>query len=921
MKINNEYINTKNYTENFFTEDLNAGVSENPAVTKSTEGVIVSKGENIENTEFYNRFGGENSDKRLLEESDMARDEDDEAVTVLERIQIQLMTYCDNYNASGLNIDKAKLEKVLGSPALAESVSKLSDLSKFNDNTKEFMLKNNLEPTVENVYMAMHSSGNREVAPLTDEAVINAVTDKLKKEGYELNETNRENALWLVARGIELTTKNMSELSALNQIDKLALGDEQAMLTLTENMAYSILAGQTGKSAYLTDKYVDITEVDEVIDAVKQAKDEDIAYISANNLPFSAASLQSVMASDKTSLRAEDYTSIQVVEYRQTIYEARLVMTQESVYNLKRLGVNIRYADLTDMTESIKNQRNKLIDTLLNITEENADTAKPELFNNTYNIMTAFSSIPNAVIGQVYRQEISFTVTEIYASGAALQKNYEAAMTSYETLGTEVRRDLGDSYAKAFSNVDKLLDELGMEVNGANQRAVRILGYNSIEIIRQSVTAVREIATELDYLIDNMTPKTAMQLIKEGINPLEDNIRDVNAMLESINEKNGKDEENMGRFLWNLEKKGEVTEQEKSDYIELYRILNMVSKNDGNVIGRVLNNGQELTLKNLYSAYKSKKTETFDYSVSDEATVTYAKRSLTSFMENASALTELVENGEVLDASLETMLDMAHRQATDYEEALGYEEIRNLTEAELSLVVRNLDTHSVANIAAYMNMSNAKEFRKKLEEYKEAEETVEKINAQIEGEGELADIREQFEKLDVLGEKISENAKNQKDISYEKLQGMLLMKNTLKLMAGNSRKNSYYIPMDIAGEITKVHLTIKSNAKAVNSVRVSMENQTLGKLSSIFTIKAETVEGMVLTDRADTTGIISAGMSTFTQIITVSGLKVGNIEIAEGTEEILDNYAGESDENIGTNTYYSVAKAFIGMIKTVTEAK
>lgn len=922
MKINNEYVNTNNYAENFFVEELSVGNSENSVVPKNGEGVVISKGENFETTELYNRFGGQNSDQKLLEESGMSTDEEDEAVTVLERIQIQLMTYCDDYNAVGLNIDKSKMQKVLGSTALAESVAKASDLSKYNDNTKEYMLKNNLEPTVDNVYMAIHSSGKKEVSDITDTSVVNAVTDKLTKEGYELSEENKKNAMWLVARGIELTSDNMTKLSALNQIDELMSGDEQAMLTLTTNIAYSLYAGQTSGNAYITDKYFNLSDVEEVIETINNVTDEDIAYVSSNNLPLNVSSLMNAKNQDKHSVSIESYTSVQTIQFRQTIYEARLVMTQESVYNLKRLGVNIKYEDLAQMTEDIKSQRNKLLDTLLNITENETDSIETELFNNTYNMMTSFSALPNAVIGQIYTQEISFTVTEVYSSGMALKSGYEAALTSYETLGTEVRRDLGDSYAKAFSNVDSILEDIGMDINGANQRAVRILGYNSIEISVESVTSVREIASELDYLIDNMTPKTAMHLIKNGINPLEDNIRDVNANLERINEEIGKDEENMGKFLWNLEKKGEVSAQEKDDYIELYRILNMISKNDGNVIGRVLNNGQELTLKNLYSAYKSKKAGDFDYSVSDDYAVTYAKRSLTKFMENAGALTEIMENGEPADMSLEAMLDIASKETSDYEaEAKKYEDIINLTSTELDSIVRNLDSQSVTNIAAYMNMTNTKEFQKKLEKYRDVDEVVEEISAELENGENIEELDKKYEKLAKLGENISNEVKNQTDISYEKLQGALLMRDTLRLMAGNAKRNSYFIPMDIAGEITNIHLTIKNGEAELNNVSISMENEVLGRISSVFTVRSNTVEGHIAVDKEETASMISKNVKVFSTSVSSLGIAVGEIKITETMEMASAFYTASSDENIGTNTYYSVAKAFIGMIKVSTEVK
>ncbi len=44
---------------------------------------------------------------------------------------------------------------------------------------------------------------------------------------------------------------------------------------------------------------------------------------------------------------------------------------------------------------------------------------------------------------------------------------------------------------KAFRNVDDILSDIGLEETEANQRAVRILGYNQIEITQESVAEMK----------------------------------------------------------------------------------------------------------------------------------------------------------------------------------------------------------------------------------------------------------------------------------------------------------------------------------------------------------------------------------------------------------------------------------------------
>ncbi len=984
MKINNEYVNTGKYAEglyaeNFFSEDLNSlGVKEG-IFAKGVAGVEISKSEAVNSGEGYNKYGeyedmddkatqdgmnkgfdmetlkeslknimGEmdGSDYERLQQWGLAPADDDaeEVVTVYERIQIQLMTYCEDYNGTGLSINKNKMAKVLGSKSMAEAVSKSSDLTKFTDDTKEYMLKNGVEPTVENVYRAIHSAAKKEVTPVTDDAIKDAVVQKLEKEGFEISEKNVDNGMWLVSRGIELSSDNMTKLSELNQIDELKTGDEQTLATLSKNIAYSMYAGASSKNAYITDRYVNIDDVNEVIEAVNNTTDEQLLYIAGNNLPLNAANLVNAAKNVNTYNSSDnvgkplqaDNTSLKVVEFRQVIFEARIVMTQSSVFNLKRLGVDINYTEISEMTQEIVNEKNRLMEMMMRNAGFSVTAENKQMYGDVLDKMNSLKGLPQGVICKVHTQEISFTMNAVYTEGISLKNQYEAAMNAYETLGTEVRGDLGDSYSKAFGNVDSLISEIGMEVNSANQRAVRILGYNEMEISVENVESIREIATELDFLMDNMTPKTALYLIQNGINPLDDNIRMVNDELERINLEIGREDESMGKFLWKLEKKGQVTQKEKEDYIELYRILNMISKNDGNVIGRVINEGKELTLKNLYSAYKSKKAGDFDYSLSDEYAASYVKKSITSFMESAGDSPEIFDkvmtNGELLDISVEGMIDTAYEYSDEadaayYEEQMSkYEDVMKLSKSQLEEVVRHIDSKSVSSIAAYMEMSGEGGLYKLLKDYEKtagaSENTIDSIVKNVvdnitdstTDDTDLDSLKECYEKLEKAGEELVDSVKSEGDLSYKKLSGALMMKKTLRLMNSQAKNNSYFVPVDIGGEVTNIHLTI-NNDKAKNNVTVSMKNQVMGSISCVFTIKKMCVTGHVVSDNADTVATIERNMSLFTRTIETKGLVSGEIACYRSANEAAYKYDEDSDENVGVNTYYSVAKAFIAMVK------
>lgn len=968
MKINNEYINTNNYSKNFFVNDINGISGGDSVLLKSKDGnFAITKSEISESVERYNKYGEESEDVQkeksrdnrgfdgqsmeveLLKEnlksilgdmdgSDYERlkqwgmapaDDDSEAVvTVYERIQIQLMTYCENYVAAGMSIDESKMAKVLGSKAMASAVAKAGEAVKFNDNAKEYMLKNNMEPTVDNVYKAVHSAGTKDIAAVSDADIENAVSKKLVKEGYQLSNENIKNAVWLVSRQIPLTVENMTKLQELNQIDEFKAGDEEALESLSKNIAYSLYFGAGEKNVYITDRYADLSDADEAIDILNSATEEAVELVAKEDKTLNIANLKAAnkYIAENNYLRDESYSgNSKSMEYKQIIFEARIVMTTTSAYNLKRLGVDINYAEISKMVEEIKSEQDSFVNSMLKNEHMVADYNEKSIMSATFELMSSFSSIPNVVAAKVYSAEISFTMKEVHSSGMSLKAQYESANITYETFGTQVRKDLGDSYKKAFNNVDNILEETGVEINEANRRAARILGYNSMEITKESIISVREIATELDFLVDNLTPKTVMYLVKNGINPLEEDISKVNDKLLEINEEIGKDDENMGKYLWKLTKNGSINDEERKDYIELYRILNMISKNDGNVIGAVINEGRECTLKNLYSAYKSKKSSGFDISLDDNSKVNYVKKSLTSFMSSAreKAIGDIINNDK--DISIEKLLDINSQYDDEnenryYEEEMErYNDLLQLSSKELNSIINGAGAGSISQIAAYMEITGSNVFYKQLKEERETKDVVKAIENEINSDDRLESLDKLYEELDRSGEAIMENVKLNMDLSLERFKSAENMAKNLRYMSSMAKKKHYFVPMEINGEMTGIRLTINKGAAEYSSVTVSMECEGLGKINSSFYFEENIVSGSILADNEQGTAIISKELGVFREKVENIGMSLGKINVYSGKNPV--EYKGNKDNEASPEKYYSVAKVFISSVKIWSEVK
>ena len=131
-----------------------------------------------------------------------------------------------------------------------------------------------------------------------------------------------------------------------------------------------------------------------------------------------------------------------------------------------------------------------------------------------------------------------------------------------------------------------MLQEMGLESTPENERAVRILGYNRMEITEESIAQIKDWDAEVNTLIDRMKPATVLGMIRDGINPLEHTVTELNEMLANRGMTAAQEEESYSKFLWRLDKTNGITAEERQSYIGIYRLLHQVQKEDQDVYKR-----------------------------------------------------------------------------------------------------------------------------------------------------------------------------------------------------------------------------------------------------------------------------------------------------------------------------------------------
>lgn len=504
---------------------------------------------------------------------------------------------------SGIELDGIDVAEVV----LEKNTTELFEI------TKEdivYLLKNEEQPDKETLYKA-HYSGLK-LAEKNDGTLYASMEQQLDKvimqAGLNINDDTKEVARLLFDNDLCVTTDNLRKYMDYKKYIGLSVEDIELPKEVESNAEaarklFETVARIDSNAAYeMTLKGIDIT-LASTLTFCESGYDEERALKYAKELT------------------AEK--SFEAVSNMRKLEEIRLSMTLEAAGRLVNTDINIDTRELSTVVSKLREIENEMIAKTLS---GNGIAATPEnisVISNLSQEVKALADKPASIIGLPLKG-ISFTVRQLSAASEDNTQelkgtDFEKVKRSYEAVGTSVRYDMGDSIAKAFGNVDDILAEMNLEINYENQRAVRILGYNQIEITRQSVDDIVNYDRQINELIENFYPEAVLGLIKDKINPLDVSIEELNNTIRSKKYNAGVSEaKNFATFLRDMEAMGEVDAAERESYIGMYRVMEKLAKSGDREAGWIYNNGGMLTIRNVITAMRSKKAAGIDIGIDDD---------------------------------------------------------------------------------------------------------------------------------------------------------------------------------------------------------------------------------------------------------------------------------------------------------------
>lgn len=575
---------------------------------------------------------------------------DDIDIETLKKItgsEVRAQEILDAFHQYDIPVTEKNVQDAQAAMEMAEQVTRQlqSGTKEDMEGVKKYLLENHLSPVLENLYRAVYSgSHDADVqgrgyfaestggyygrkADQMDVSALQASMEKVIKEaGYEVTQESLQDAAWMVETGLPLTAESFAELNQINQ----AIND----------------ISQDGRTANVTDVLGQESLLEKAVRVEQEAAaitdaavDKVVADGDRLDLAHLTAAQEKIESETQGDAAGQVDASDRSIYARRQMEEVRLYMSVQVNYRLLKQGISIDTTELSTLVENLKAAEQEIQRVLFGRPGEGSDTGNgamntgdvamtsikemSALFQETISKVRAIPGMPASILGELLQENKTafsqnVTVEMVYESGAARQSAYAAMEERYEPLMTAPMAEYGDSIEKAFRNVDGILQEMNLETTEGNRRAVRILGYNGMELSEENIRAVKETYATVSRVIDKMTPAATLDLIREGVNPLTVSMEELENHLADRDGGSQEEMEKYSRYLYRLEQRNEITPEEKESYIGIYRLLHQVEKRDGAAIGSLLNQGAEINFKNLLTAVRNHRRGRMDYQVDDD---------------------------------------------------------------------------------------------------------------------------------------------------------------------------------------------------------------------------------------------------------------------------------------------------------------
>ena len=987
--------NTREVRSATFALDISGTVTDNSAYAghgRTAEEVMQKAGmEDITARRNYmavmsNSMSDEDFAKLQEEGFHPGSTEIDTVVTIVDKIKAALLKGGTQVVGYTDTIDSDSLARITGSESFARELQKqfaeqdiplteeniedtvktyeqLSSVSGLNEDTMRYLVENQLDITPENIYFAIHAgaagSGRtgqgyyragemdgyyvKKPETVQYESLMPQIEQVIQEAGLSVDEKSISDAKWLIEKGIPFNTDNLIKLQELEEMT-FPVSEEDFL----KAAAIAISDGKAVRNADLTAEESLLQQAVRIEESTKELTDQDADRILVSELPFQLKNLFAVheenAGSEKKTDQSGDFLTgtgmgADRLQARKYLEEVRLSMTVSANLKLLRSGFQIETAPMEELIRRLSEAEVQIGRELTGEIDPARAQEKAGWYTDFLQAAESLRRAPAAVAAQI---ETTDTLEETAQKSRDVRISMEKAGEKYEELMTAPRKDLGDSIKKAFQNVDDILADMGKELTEANRKTVRILGYNSMDMTEKNFEKIRTSERLLQNITENLRPGEVLSMIRKGVNPLIMTLEELDAYLTEQEQTPEEELTSYSEFLYRLDQKKEIGEDERDAYIGIYRLFRQIEKGDDAALGAVADTGRAQTLENLLSAVRTAKKKHMDYKIGDGKGVATAgdfTDSIIAQIERGFIHTrkEMQQAfADTADKAAESMAEDFRMAATSEEELFRYLSDNGQPVTADNLLAAGETLHSpetlFRNIKGFEsgNRTSGKAEKKHTDSTAEASEEADLEGMDMEGLGEsvlscLTDQEEAQQAYEGLAEALTAQIENLAftdaadalDVRY--LNSLCKQVGFLQSMA---REENYTLPLQIDGELTAVNLTMIHRAGSESKVTISLETEALGKNVAEFSFGKTGLTGCSISQEKQAAEKLSGEASLFREMLSEEEIPAGDIHFV--TEETLDPAAytlkaGSGREKGQTDAaLYRVAKTYISFIRQIS---
>lgn len=784
-------------------------------------------------------------------------------------------------------------DRIMAAAQMASQVAGMSDAS------IRYFLENDLSFTPADISnsSAVTATGTYKENRASFDAVEKQAEAILENSGLEADEKNLETAQWLYENDVPVTGENIRAYQTLEEL---------------KDVPPEVLAERIA---------------DEVMDGILP-EEADLEKISREE---AGRRLEALKQTDDSVLRKTFVTEADFITAKRQLEEIRLTMTIDAARTMENKGIHLDVQNLVEIVDELKKMEQEACQKLLIENGVEAGVENMDIAAQTLRAGADILAAPVSVYGRTIDTADTDTIQDIATAGNNLRSQMEAASESYETVGTEVRKDLGDSITKAFSNVDDILLDLKLDTTAANERAVRILAYNRMPLTKENILSMKEYDDKVTTLVKNLTPKVVSELIRRQENPLEMSLDELGDKVAGISEEIEQEDISFRKYLWKLDHSGQITNEERKSMIGIYRLLDKVEKSDGAVIGQLVKEGRELSFSSLLSAVRTRRAKGVDQtvddefgglkevissgeSISDQISAAFGSSIVAKLQKELSPAVLKERSDTYMEESLEVILDECMNSAEAAGETEAYyeelaQEIRGMASEssdQIMELLKELDIpDSMINIhlmKSYLEQGSRSFL--KLYSREESERLIDSMD-------DPEQLDEVYDELDEVHSEELNEQKAAEDVHYENIRDIAVMAGSISFYHQMRRFQRYEVPIITEHGVTACSVTVRQGKESEKgTVEISIDSPRFGNVQATFKVSGERVSGFMTSDEEDARTVSEEIFTEFEKDLEMNGFTMERGDFAKGRRNSF-HLGDKIDETATNDRLYLVAKLFI----------